>query len=154
MVIGGSGDDTLIGNKALPTVLVGNAGHDVLTGGSENDILTGGVGADILTGGDGEDILIGGTTSHDMSVPALLALLEEWQVKGRSFAERVNNLLGIGTGQRLNDDIFLNLDTVFADFDLDQLAGNAKSDWFWSSLLEITDLTTSGGSADRHDTPA
>ena len=58
-VIGGSGNDTLVGNGSA-NVLIGGAGNDVLTGGEGDDALTGGEGNDALTGGEGDDALTGG----------------------------------------------------------------------------------------------
>ncbi|WP_293749166.1 M10 family metallopeptidase C-terminal domain-containing protein [Limnohabitans sp. Rim8] len=57
--IGGSGNDTLIGN-AVANWLTGGSGADNLDGGDGNDVLVGGAGADTLTGGTGDDTLIGG----------------------------------------------------------------------------------------------
>ncbi|MBL8907416.1 MAG: M10 family metallopeptidase C-terminal domain-containing protein [Rhizobiales bacterium] len=54
--IGGSGNDTIIGND-LANRLVGGAGNDRLEGGAGNDILIGGIGSDTLLGGDGDDII-------------------------------------------------------------------------------------------------
>jgi serralysin len=52
---GGSGKDTIIGNKA-DNALYGNAGNDVLEGREGNDTLDGGTGADQMAGGTGDDI--------------------------------------------------------------------------------------------------
>ena len=54
-LIGGSGNDTLIGN-ASDNILDGGAGNDTLLGGAGNDILIGGTGNDRLDGGDGLDV--------------------------------------------------------------------------------------------------
>ncbi|MFG1477221.1 M10 family metallopeptidase C-terminal domain-containing protein [Xanthobacter sp. V4C-4] len=55
--IGGSGDDTLIGNAAN-NILTGNAGADELRGGLGNDTLNGGAGADAMYGGAGNDTYV------------------------------------------------------------------------------------------------
>ena len=52
--IGGTGDDTLIGND-LRNRLVGGDGNDILTGAGGNDLLIGGAGNDTYTGGPGAD---------------------------------------------------------------------------------------------------
>jgi Ca2+-binding RTX toxin-like protein len=57
--VGGSGDDTLLGN-ARDNRLDGGGGNDVLDGGEGNDTLLGGAGADRLVGGWGNDRLEGG----------------------------------------------------------------------------------------------
>jgi serralysin len=57
--IGGSGNDTLVGNIA-GNMLDGGSGNDSLDGGSGNDVLIGGIGNDTILGGGGNDVLIGG----------------------------------------------------------------------------------------------
>ena len=148
IVMGGNGNDILIGNSSTPTVLVGNAGNDTLTGLAGRDILIGGVGADTLSGAGGEDILIGGSTSHDTSHTALLKILSEWRDTTRVFAQRVNNLRGIGVAPRANGDYFLSTDTVFADLETDSLTGGNGRDWFWGDLSEILDFKSSGLQSD------
>ncbi len=54
-VIGGSGNDTLIGNSQ-ENWLAGGNGNDTLSGGGSKDRLNGGAGNDTLTGGWGDDI--------------------------------------------------------------------------------------------------
>jgi serralysin len=62
--IGGSGNDTILGNMADNLInggigtdsLSGGAGVDTLEGASGNDVLDGGTGSDVLNGGDGNDI--------------------------------------------------------------------------------------------------
>jgi len=62
---GGSGADTVYGNKAyVPLTLDGGAGNDKLTGGPCNDNLFGRGGVDNLSGGPGSDFL---DTSYDPS---------------------------------------------------------------------------------------
>ena len=56
---GRGGDDTLDGGAGDDT-LTGGAGDDTLTGGAGDDTLDGGDGIDTLDGGDGDDTLIGG----------------------------------------------------------------------------------------------
>ncbi|GAA6200607.1 M10 family metallopeptidase C-terminal domain-containing protein [Aquicoccus sp. SU-CL01552] len=66
--IGGTGDDTLIGNGTGNTLkggngrdtLKGNGGRDTLKGGNGWDTLKGNGGADTLKGQKGRDILLGG----------------------------------------------------------------------------------------------
>ncbi|KPK77594.1 MAG: hypothetical protein AMJ79_02710, partial [Phycisphaerae bacterium SM23_30] len=58
-VVGGQGDDILIGD-INDNVLVGGGGVDVLEGRDGDDLLLGGEGADTLRGEAGDDILEGG----------------------------------------------------------------------------------------------
>jgi Ca2+-binding RTX toxin-like protein len=56
---GGDGNDSLIGGAGNDT-LIGGAGQDTLAGGDGDDSLMGGAGAGLLLGEDGNDVLIGG----------------------------------------------------------------------------------------------
>ncbi|MBI4260640.1 MAG: hypothetical protein HY658_08750 [Actinobacteria bacterium] len=58
-VVGGDGDDTLVGTVAAD-VICGLDGNDTLIGMGGNDILLGGDGMDTLIGGGGHDVLNGG----------------------------------------------------------------------------------------------
>jgi parallel beta-helix repeat protein len=152
IVIGGSGDDTLVASASLSTVLSGGSGNDTLTGSSGRDLLIGGWGADTILGGGGEDILVAGFTVYDYDPQALAAIIAEWRTTTRDFETRVSNLRGTGSGPRLNGDYFLNVDTAFSDLDAnDSLTGSAGRDWFWGLEEEITDFVTSGSSRDLRD---
>ena len=59
-LVGGRGNDTLVGN-ALNNVLNGGPGDDTLLAGSGNDTLVGGMGNDLLVGGHGRDHMFAGT---------------------------------------------------------------------------------------------
>jgi Ca2+-binding RTX toxin-like protein len=58
-VIGGAGDDVLIGTDGNDW-MSGGAGHDVAFGGAGNDWMSGGAGRDQLSGGTGDDQIYGG----------------------------------------------------------------------------------------------
>jgi hypothetical protein len=73
-VVGGSGDDVLLGSEQADS-LEGGAGDDRLVGRGGSDRLEGGVGADVLDGragnddvwgGDGSDVLRGGDGNDDI----------------------------------------------------------------------------------------
>jgi hypothetical protein len=64
---------------------------------------------------------------------ALQSILAEWS-SPRSYADRVANLRGAGTGTRNNGDYFLTAATVLDDNDADQLKGSAGQDWFWAKV--------------------
>ena len=74
-LIGGDGNDTLIGAKgrdflsgdAGNDTLIGNSGHDSLSGGDGNDVLIAGNGRDDLLGGAGDDVLIAGSGDDHVS---------------------------------------------------------------------------------------
>jgi Ca2+-binding RTX toxin-like protein len=156
MVTGGLGNDTLIGQAAKSTILIGLDGNDTLTGGSQRDLLLGGSGIDKLSGAASDDLLVSGTTSYDGNRDALVAIHSEW-ISTRTFALRTANIWGNGTGTRNNGDFQLNsnpsdsiTDTVFADSDVDSLTGGLNQDWFFASLDDTTDLT-GGALPDRLD---
>ena len=135
-VYGGAGDDILYAGSA-GAVLVGGDGNDVAFGGGSRQILIGGAGQDLLYGGSGDDILIAGTTDFDLPTAANFAALDsvlaEWN-SSRSYAVRVANLSGTGTGTRLNGRAFLNATTVHDDTASDQLLGGSGLDWFLADL--------------------
>jgi Ca2+-binding RTX toxin-like protein len=56
-VLGGSGNDLIIGNP-FANKLVGNAGNDTIFGGDGNDTLIGGPGTDQLDGQGGTDVIM------------------------------------------------------------------------------------------------
>jgi serralysin len=64
--IGGSGNDTIIGNDAA-NQLIGNGGGDTLFGFVGSDTLSGDAGADNLDGGFGADLLNGGADSDRLN---------------------------------------------------------------------------------------
>lgn len=65
VLVGGSGNDTLLG-YATDDVLSGNDGADTLTGGDGHDTLNGGVGVDALRGENGNDTLNGGADNDNL----------------------------------------------------------------------------------------
>ncbi len=57
-VIGGDGNDKLVGNARAATTLMGGGGADTLIGGAGSDMLAGGSGDDMLRGGGGADTFV------------------------------------------------------------------------------------------------
>jgi Ca2+-binding RTX toxin-like protein len=145
---GGDGNDRLKGG-AGSNVLMGEAGDDLLVGGSARDVLIGGSGADRIVGNAGDDLLIAGATSFDGEPAALAAVVAEWN-SARDYDTRVANVMGTGSGPRLNGNIFLMADgptpTVTDDGAADVLTGSAGQDWFFARLSgsgvrdKVTDL--------------
>ncbi len=162
---GGAGNDELQGG-AMNDLLLGESGNDALDGGGGRDILIGGTGADSIKGGNQDDILIAGLTAFDQefnqlapaSFPpssrlslndqrlALEAILAEWG-SNRSYAVRRSNLIGPGSGTRLNGTRFLKFgestttnNTVFDDAAVDRLWGEAGTDWYLANTDGPTSL--------------
>ncbi|MFN9384180.1 MAG: SdrD B-like domain-containing protein [Pirellulaceae bacterium] len=157
IVMGGQGNDTITSLASLSSVLVGNGGNDLLTGGAGRDILVGGSGNDTIQGGGSDDILIGGWTSLDALPNAWRSILAEWQ-STRTYAQRTNNILGVGIDPRLNGEFYLNrsadlvADTVFGELgSSDLMTGGLQQDWFFGELLEVTDLASTGTAPERRD---
>jgi Ca2+-binding RTX toxin-like protein len=112
--------------------------------------MIGGEGADAIVGNGGDDLLIGGRTAFDENEGALCALMAEW-TSGRSYADRVANLRGLGSGPRLNGNYFLTTTgpgaTVPDDGAVDQLNGSAGTDWFFIGLSDVIKGSHSGESS-------
>jgi Ca2+-binding RTX toxin-like protein len=146
ILIGGNKDDLLDGGDGND-ILVGGAGSNTLDGGGGSNVLIGGSGSGALLGGNGNDLLIAGSTLFDDNVNALQAILAEWASQ-RSYAERVANLRGAGSGPRANGNVFLitagsHLTALGAGGNT--LTGGAGQDWFFANLSadnpdNITDL--------------
>lgn len=137
-LFGGDGNDTLMAseNSGL-TILVGGDGDDTLLGGTGCDILIGGNGADIVSGGAGEDLLVGGATAFDDDLDALVWLGSEWNRPDASYSDRIGHLSG-SLGGGLNGPYFLNAGTIINDGIADTLEGSAGDlDWFLSELAFV-----------------
>ena len=149
---GGEGNDRLKGG-AGHDVLLGELGDDLLVGHSGRDLLIGGLGADRIVGNADDDILIAAhwlyaeqrLAAHDV---ALAKVMDEW-TSGRSYAARVNNLLGNSLGReaeyldRANGDFFLKTAgedcTVLDDDARDLLTGSSGVDWFLANWIDGQD---------------
>ncbi len=63
-------------------MIVGGSGDDQILGGNSHDILIGGIGADRIVGNGGDDILIAGTVGVSSDpidmLDELLGTLDEW----------------------------------------------------------------------------
>jgi Ca2+-binding RTX toxin-like protein len=142
---GGAGDDTIWTFHGVNIVIAGE-GNDLVLGGSDNDIINGNDGRDLIVGdrgtdtisGDaGEDLLIGGQTSYSTNFNALMAVMAEW-TSARSYATRLANISGNGTGPRLNGDSYLiKGQTVQDDNAVDTLLGGSEYDWFVYTPAEV-----------------
>ena len=138
---GGDGDDWLRGGHG-DDIILGGAGNDLLVGHKGRDIMIGGTGRDRIVANADDDLLVSGYTNFDSNPAALEAIFDEWR-SGRSYSQRVANLLGTGVGDafaaRLNGDYFLKSDqpnaTVHDDGVSDRLTGNKGTDLFFANLM-------------------
>ncbi len=156
IVVGGAGDDTIYGNaingaegKGGNNLLLGGDGEDTIYGnwtnggeGGGRNLIVGGADADTLydyqaaDGAEGRgSILIADETS--LGLADLGAVLSEW-TSTRSYSARVDNILGVGSGDRNNGSVFLQAgDNVTADSAEDSLWGSTGGtgfNWFWYVL--------------------
>jgi autotransporter-associated beta strand protein len=130
-VIGGSGNDRLVGS-ALGNILMGGGGNDTIIGGNGRSVLIGGAGGDAIQGGSGDDILISGTTSFDANHAALMSILTEWQRTDKTYTQRISDLKNGGGLNGSNKLIWST--TVHDDAAADTLTGNGGLDWFFANL--------------------
>lgn len=139
VLVGGLGNDSIFGGGGDDILLGGTRsldGHDFLSGGDGRDLLFGHLGGDTLDGGDDEDLLVGAPISFTSTPNAVYAIQAEW-LSERDYATRVANLMGIGTGPRLNGNTFLAPGvTIFDDGSADTLSGGAELDWYLYNFFE------------------
>lgn len=150
-VVGGAGDDTIIGGAdfnyfegrdgddylaggAGDDQLFGQGGNDTLLGGDEADYIMGGGGNDIISGGDGDDNALWGNGGDD-------------QISGGNgddiiFGNEGNDILDGGAGA----DVFV-LSNYGGAQGNDQINGfNVTEDTFWiQGLGAFTGRSESGG---------
>jgi Ca2+-binding RTX toxin-like protein len=86
-VVGGSGND----------ILVGYGSGVLLQAGSGNDLLIGGSGSATIVSGSGQDIVIAGSTNYDTNAAALQAIENYWSNTAIYEGTRVAQLSGPGT---------------------------------------------------------
>jgi hypothetical protein len=93
----------------------------------------------VVIAGSGNGLLIAGTTAFDQNQAALDAIMAEW-TSDRSYADRIANLSGTGSGPRANGDIFLLANgpsaTVFDNGATDVLNAASGMDWFFANLAQ------------------
>lgn len=132
-LIGGSGNDTLLGGT----------GADSIIGGGGNDVLRGGLGNDSILGGNGDDIILGDAGDDSLSGSNSLT-------SNNATADGNDTILGGAGKDRLfggvGDDVLsgeADNDTLSGDDGTDQLFGGAGSDSPLSVVAPDT-LSTDG----------
>ncbi|MEM8570905.1 MAG: calcium-binding protein [Pseudomonadota bacterium] len=101
-IIGGSGNDRLIGD-AEPNFLAGSDGNDFITGGGGDDTLDGGYGQDTLRGGGGSDTADYSSVSEDLRIRIGAQLVEFYDNAGNYISRDKLVSIENGTGGRGND---------------------------------------------------
>jgi hypothetical protein len=130
----------------IPSILDRGVGTTPFSADPGRDLLIGGSGAAQLVSNFGDDMLIAGTTAFDANEAALAAIIAEW-TSARSYADRVANLSGTGSGPRANGNYFLKASgpdaTVYSNGKQDVLHGGSGTDWFFAKLSgSVTDILT------------
>jgi len=100
--VGGSGDDTILGNE-LANTLRGGRGNDVLKGRGGDDTLHGGAGNDILMGGSGKDRLYGGDGNDTLSGGAGVDVLTGGKGRDVFVFEKLSYMGGRNSHDRITD---------------------------------------------------
>jgi len=142
LIVGGSGNDLIYGNFGQNLITANNPNGDGGEGG-QNLIVAGG-GSDtvyasqIVDGAEGGhgSILIAGSTTLNQT--ALLSVLSEW-TSTHTTAQKLANIQGLGTPDRLNGGNFLKLgETVFDDGAVDDLFSdtNGKDNWLFYAFAQ------------------
>ena len=134
LIVGGSGNDTIFGNfervetKNGQPSDGGEGGQNLIIDGGGSDTLYASQMADGAEGGHGSILVAGSTT---LGESALLSVLSEW-TSTRSYAARVANIEGTGSGPRNNGNSFLQAGvTVFDDGSHDDLFSDTKGELDW-----------------------
>ena len=138
-ILGGTGDDIIIhdgaegagdsvlGGEGNDLVIGGNA-NDTISGGADSDVIIAGAGADYVNGDSGSDLIIAGIVSG-IDIAGWQLVQSEW-TSPRPLANRVENILGNGAGPRNNADTFLTAsNTQLDDQAVDTILGGADGDW-------------------------
>ena len=134
-VIGGSGNDVLIGSAIANTLegragidsIFGRAGNDTILGGADGDFLFGELGDDDISGQSGGDDLFGGNGEDTLRGDGGDDVLH-----GDDGNDRL--LGGGGEDELFGDD---GIDSLFGSDGLDDLTGGADSDRFLDSYSMV-----------------
>ncbi len=140
-VIGGSGDDVLIGDGAA-NHLVGGLGNDHLDGGAGDDVLDGGAGDDLIDGGEGFDTLDLSAATGSVTVDFSAGKVSGEGIGSDSFTNIEKLLFGAGNDvvSGGNGD-----DSFDGGAGNDMLKGGAGNDALWGGA---GDDALDGGSGD------
>lgn len=134
IVLGGAGNDYLVGGQASD-VLVGGEGNDRLWGRGGNDIAIGGNGRDSVDGGNGDDVLIADSWAFEDSMIALDSVKAEWNRNDIGYDLKRDHLQGVTAGG-LNGQYVLNQSTLADDGAHDSLRGRRGHDLFFASYTD------------------
>lgn len=153
-LIGGGGNDRIIGSANDANSLFGNGGNDTMEGGAGNDTFNGGDGVDRMTGKAGNDLYIvddlrdvvleslaGGTDS-------VLAKVSDYTLAGNTEWLTLDSTIGAGTGNSLSNTLVGNsvANTLNGGIGNDSMVGLGGNDYYIvDSLTDIVVEAAAGG---------
>lgn len=133
-VIGGFGNDAIVGSDNVDNNLVGNDGNDTLYGLSGDDTIKGGSGSDVLNGGDGVDTVDFSDNFSAMTIRLWNQTVSGGVASGDLIAGFENAIGGSGADAIVGSDVANKLfggagiDTVFGNAGNDTIEGGADAD--------------------------
>jgi len=145
-LIGGDGNDRIIGSANDANSLFGNGGNDTIEGGGGNDTLNGGAGADRMTGKAGNDLYIvddlGDMVVESLSggTDSVLAKVSDYTLAANTEWLTLDATIGAGTGNSLSNTLVGNsaANTLNGGAGNDSLVGLAGNDYY--VVDSLTDL--------------
>ena len=153
-LIGGGGNDRIIGSANDANSLFGNGGNDTMEGGAGNDTFNGGAGADRMTGKAGNDLYIV-DDSGDVVVESLaggtdsvLAKVSDYTLAGNTEWLTLDSAIGAGTGNSLSNTLVGNsvANTLNGGIGNDSMVGLGGNDYYIvDSLTDIVVEAAAGG---------
>ncbi|MFT5716351.1 MAG: serralysin [Oleiphilaceae bacterium] len=133
--VGGSGNDTLIGQEL----------NNILKGGAGNDILNAGAGNDVIDGGDGSDTAI--FSGNSSQYTALKFSSGDYQITGTDGIDVVNNLEFL----QFSNGVSLSFDQAMTTLSNNIVADNNDTFTTADILVTAQDITYSIGGKDTAD---
>jgi Ca2+-binding RTX toxin-like protein len=152
-LIGGEGNDRIIGSANDANSLLGNGGNDTMEGGSGKDTLNGGAGADRMSGKGGNDFYIVDDSgdvvveSLDGGVDSVLAKVSDFTLAGNTEWLTLDSTIESGTGNSLANTMVGNsaANTLNGGIGNDSMVGLAGNDYY--ILDSLSDVVVEAASA-------
>jgi len=152
-LIGGDGNDRIIGSANDANSLFGNGGNDTIEGGGGNDTFNGGAGADRMTGKAGNDLYIvddlGDVLVESLSggTDSVLAKVSDYTLAGNTEWLTLDSTIGSGIGNSLANTLLGNsvANTLNGGAGNDSLVGLGGNDYY--IVDSLTDIVVEANAA-------
>ena len=153
-LIGGDGNDRIIGSANDSNSLFGNGGNDTMEGGAGNDTFNGGAGIDRMTGKAGNDLYIVDDLSDVVleslagGTDSVLAKVSDYTLAGNTEWLTLDSTIGAGTGNSLSNTLVGNsaANTLNGGIGNDSMVGLGGHDYYIvDSLTDMVVEAASGG---------